>query len=645
MGHGVRGEPALCPRRDPAVSRGRKGTGRLTPGERRRFTPQSKARDHRAVQSGNESPHSKALSNQAEATIIYWLREKHHAAIPPQDWRALHNQMSMEISALEKARSAYQPKLPKALRHGSIRVELGDPSEPASHQDEIKSQFPNTYGQPVARIVEDNGNLSNEVLKLGVVLSGGQAPGGHNAIAGLFDALKAGNKDSKLFGFLKGPGGVIKGRYKELTAEIVEPYRNTGGFDMIMSGRDKIERPGDLAACEKNFAEMDLDGLVIVGGDDSNTNAAVLAEYLRARGSKTVVIGVPKTIDGDMKNGQIEASFGFDTASRVYSELIGNICRDAMSSVKYWHFVRLMGRAASHVALECALQTHPNITLISEEIQEKGTTLGEVIDYITDVVVKRAEAGRNYGVLVVPEGLPEFIPDIKAMIDELSAILGKEEDYVRGLTDHSERVQFLSTQLTDHSGRVYSSLPVDIQEVLLKRDSHGNVPLSQVETERLLIDLVSDRIRRLKSKGQAEAVVFSSMAHFFGYEGRCAAPSNFDADYSYSLGCAAAELVRAGLTGYTVNVQNMTRPPDEWVAGGTPVTMMLNIEMRKGKPTPVIKKALVDLDGAPFAEFAAARESWALNDEYVFAGPIQYFGPPEVCDAPTITLALEKGAG
>jgi pyrophosphate--fructose-6-phosphate 1-phosphotransferase len=551
--------------------------------------------------------------------------------------------MGSEVSALQKARASYQPKLPKALRQGNIKIELGAPTEPATHKDEIKALFANTYGQPVARIVAGEGGLSTAPLKVGVVLSGGQAPGGHNVIAGLLDALTAANGSSKLYGFLKGPAGVIKGKYKELTAELVNAYRNTGGFDMIMSGRDKIEKPEELEACWRNFDEMGLDSLVIIGGDDSNTNAAVLAEYLRARGSKTSVIGVPKTIDGDMKNGQIEASFGFDTAAKTYSELIGNICRDATSAVKYWHFIRLMGRAASHVALECALQTHPNITLISEEAQAKGTTLGEIVDHIADVVVKRAAAGKNYGILVVPEGLPEFIPDIKTMIDELSAILGRDEAYIHGLEDHSERVQYLSGQLTDHSARVYASLPVDAQEVLLKRDSHGNVPLSQVETERLLIDLVSDRIGILQSKGEAQDVEFSSQSHFFGYEGRCAAPSNFDADYTYSLGYAAAQFARANLTGYTVNVQNLTKPSDQWIAGGTPVTMMLNIEMRKGKAVPVIKKALVDLDGAPFKKFAANRDSWAVNDLYVFPGPIQYFGPSEVCDAPTITLALEKG--
>jgi pyrophosphate--fructose-6-phosphate 1-phosphotransferase len=552
--------------------------------------------------------------------------------------------MSNEISALQRARAAYQPKLPKALRGGNIKVELGEPSHPPTDKEAIQKLFPKTFGQPVAKIVEGDGSLSTAPLKVGVVLSGGQAPGGHNVIAGLFDALKSANQDSKLYGFLKGPGGVIKGKFKELTAEIIDEYRNTGGFDMIMSGRDKIEKPEDLAACKKNFENMGLSGLVVIGGDDSNTNAAVLAEYLRAEGSKTVVIGVPKTIDGDMKNEQIEASFGFDTAAKTYSELIGNICRDATSAVKYWHFIRLMGRAASHVALECALQTHPNITLVSEEIQAKGTTLQEIVDYIADVICERAASGKNYGILVVPEGLPEFISDIKTMIDELSNILGKDEEYIHSLEDHSERVQYLSSQLSDHSARVYGSLPAEIQEVLLKRDSHGNVPLSQVETERLLIDLVSDKIKLMKQHGETEAK-FSPLAHFFGYEGRCAAPSNFDADYTYSLGSAAAQLVRAGLTGYTVNIQNVTKDSDEWVAGGTPVTMMLNMEQRKGKPTPVIKKALVDLEAAPFNWFAANREDWALCDRYLFPGPIQYFGPTEVCDAPTVTLALEKAEG
>ncbi len=546
------------------------------------------------------------------------------------------------ISPLEKQRLSYQPKLPKALVHGAISVELGEPTEPECDRQEIKKLFPHTYGQPIAKLCENGGKLPTNPLKVGVVLSGGQAPGGHNVIAGIFDALKAANSGSRLFGFLKGPKGIIKGKYKELTSEIIDQYRNTGGFDMIVSGRDKIENADDLAACLDNFNNMDLDGLVIIGGDDSNTNAAVLAEYLRSKGSKTCVIGIPKTIDGDMKNEHIEASFGFDTACKTYSELIGNICRDATSAVKYWHFIRLMGRSASHVTLECALETRPNITLISEETQANNTTIEEIVDYIVDVVIKRSEAGKNYGIVVVPEGLPEYISDIKAMIDELSAILGREEKYIKEMLDHADRVQYLSGQLSDHSSRVYNSLPEDIQRALLKRDSHGNVPLSQVETERLLIDLVADKIRLLKSQGKCK-VKFSPLGHFFGYEGRCGVPTNFDADYCYSLGYASVQLLRAGLTGYTVNVQNLTKSPDEWVAGGVPVTMMLNMEARKGKTVPVIKKALVALDREPFKSFAEKRGDWALNDAYIFPGPIQYFGPPEVCDRPTVTLLLEKG--
>ncbi|MHB0999664.1 MAG: diphosphate--fructose-6-phosphate 1-phosphotransferase [Armatimonadota bacterium] len=549
--------------------------------------------------------------------------------------------MSKEISTLQKVRMAYQPKLPPALLSGKIKIELGAPTEPATDKDQIKALFPNTYGQPIAKIVEGEGGLNTRAMKIGVVLSGGQAPGGHNVIAGLFDALKAANSDSQLFGFLKGPGGAIKGKFMELTADIIDNYRNTGGFDMIMSGRDKIEKPEHLSACKKNFEDMGLDGIVIIGGDDSNTNAAMIAEHLKAEGCITSVIGVPKTIDGDMKNELIEASFGFDTAAKTYSELIGNICRDATSAVKYWHFVRLMGRAASHVTLECALQTHPNVTLISEEIQANGTTLEEIVNCIVDVVVKRSAAGKNYGVVLVPEGLVEFISDIKTMIDELSNILGKDETYIHSLPDHAERVQYISSQLSDSGAKVYGSLPTNAQEVLLTRDSHGNVPLSQVETERLLIDLVSDKIRLLKSRGETDAK-FSALSHFFGYEGRCAAPTNFDADYTYSLGYTAAQMVRAGFTGYTVSVQNLTKPSSEWVAGGVPVTMMLNMEVRKGKPTPVIKKALVDVNDKPFKAFAANRDSWAINDEYVFPGPIQYFGPSEVCDAPSITLKLEK---
>jgi pyrophosphate--fructose-6-phosphate 1-phosphotransferase len=560
--------------------------------------------------------------------------------------------MSLGISNLQKARAEYQPKLPKALSNGFTSVELGAPTEPATHKEAIKELFPLTYGQPIAKVVLGKGRSRARPLKVGVVLSGGQAPGGHNVIAGLFDALKAVHQDSRLFGFLKGPKGVIDGACVELTAETIDQYRNTGGFDMIMSGRDKIEEPKHLRACKRHCSTMRLDGLVVIGGDDSNTNAAVLAEHLRAKRSRTCIIGVPKTIDGDLKNEYIEASFGFDTASKLYSELIGNICRDATSAVKYWHFIRLMGRSASHIALECALQTHPNITLIAEEveknpeIQSEGMTLAQIVDYIVDIVIKRARAGKSYGILLVPEGLVEFIPEIEKMIRELSGILAKDEEYIRSLPDHSERVQYLSGRFTAENAKVYNSLPEGIQEVLLKRDKFGNVPLSQVETERLLIDLVSDKIRFLK-KHDEEAykfLEFSPLSHFFGYEGRCAAPSNFDADYTYSLGYAAAQLIRAKLSGYTVSIQNLTRRSDEWVAGGVPITMMLNMELRKGQWVPVVKKALVDLNGRPFREFAKHRDSWALDDEYVFPGPIQYFGPPEACEMPTITLALEKNA-
>jgi len=544
------------------------------------------------------------------------------------------------ISAFQEARARYQPKLPAVLCEGKIGIQLGDTTQAVADEEEIRKMFPLTYGQRIAALTVGEDELSSVPLRVGVVLSGGPASGGHNVIAGLFDALKSANNDSRLFGFLQGPKGIIQGKYKELTAEVIDAYRNTGGFDMIRSGRDKIETAEDLAACEKTFAYMGLQGLVIVGGDDSNTNAAVLAEHLRAHGSATSVIGVPKTIDGDLKNEWIDTSFGYDTACKTYSELIGNICRDAASAAKYWHFIKLMGRTASYVTLECVLQTHPNVALISEEIQSQGITIEEIVDLIVDVVVKRAEVGRNYGVVVVPEGLPEFIPDIKAMIDELSTILGQDEAYIQSLPDHSERLQYLSTQLSEASAKVYSSLPPETQEVLLTRDSHGNVPLSQVETERLLIDLVSDRIRLLNAHKEKK-IPFSPLSHFFGYEGRCTPPSNFDADYCYSLGYTAVQLIRANLTGYTVSIRGLIKPSDQWIAGGIPTSMMLCMEMRKGRPTLVIKKALVDLDGRAFKIYATSRGEWALKDSYLFPGPIQYFGPGEVSDCPPITLTLE----
>lgn len=548
--------------------------------------------------------------------------------------------MNKNWSPLQKARANYQPKLPQALRGGKLKVEFGKPTTSVGNPEEIKKLFPNTFGSPEVKFQAGTETLPTDPITVGVVLSGGQAPGGHNVIAGLFDALKAANSKNKLLGFLHGPIGVIKGDYIEISQEIINSYRNTGGFDMIQSGRDKIEKPEDLEACKQNAKKMGLNALIIIGGDDSNTNAAVLAEYMKAEKTGVQVIGVPKTIDGDLKNEHIETSFGFDTASKVYSEVICNICRDAMSACKYWHFIRLMGRAASHVTLEAALQTHPNITIVSEEVAANKTNLQEIVDAVADVVVRRAKAGKNYGVLLVPEGLFEFVPDIKAMIAELSTILGQNEEKIQSLASVSEKIVFVTGLLTKDSAKVYSSFPEAIREVLLRRDSHGNVPLSQIETEKLLIDLVAKKLKDLKECGEYSGK-FSPLNHFFGYEGRCSAPSNFDADYCYSLGYTSAQLVRAGLTGYTATVMNMTKSSDEWIAGGVPVTKMLTMEIRKGKEKPVIQKALVDLDGAPYQELVSNREAWAVGDEYRFPGPIQYFGPSEVCDQSTITLQLE----
>lgn len=546
----------------------------------------------------------------------------------------------MSISELDRARAAYQPKLPRVLTEGAFHLEEDPTDTPHTFADEIRKEFPNTIEKPLLRLMAGPGELSNEPLTVGVVFSGGQAPGGHNVVAGLLDALKKTNSASRLIGFLDGPIGVIKNRYIELTPETVEPYRNTGGFDMLGSGRDKIEKPEDLEACRRNLTELGAHGLVIIGGDDSNTNAAVLAEYFKANAVPVSVIGVPKTIDGDMKNDYIEASFGFDTASKVFAELVGSICRDSMSARKYWHFIRLMGRAASHITLEVALQTRPNLAIISEEAEAKGWTLKDVVDQIVDVVKRRAHAGKNYGVVVIPEGLLEFLVDVKGMIAELGIILGEHEGYLKSLTSHEDRRQFLTEKLSAESAQVYNSLPDGIQEVLLLRDKHGNIPLSQVETEKLLIDLVSDRIREMKAEGQFQGS-FSPLSHFFGYEGRCVQPSNFDADYCYTLGYTAAQLIRGGVTGYTVSARNLTAPASEWVMGGVPVTSMLTVEMRKGKPKPVIRKTLVSVDGKPFQAFAAERDSWVEEDRFAYPGPIQYFGPSEVCDRLTKTLVLE----
>ncbi len=546
-----------------------------------------------------------------------------------------------EVSgALKHALAAYRPRVPEVLRGGVI--ELGERVEPTDDVEAIREMFPSTFGQQMATVVAGTPAVATEPLRVGVVLSGGPAPGGHNVIAGLYDALKAAHPESVLLGFTDGPIGVIDGQYIELTEAIIDAHRNTGGFDMLRTGRDKIEKPEQLKSCHAHLTELKLNALVVIGGDDSNTNAAVLAEYLKAQGSSTVVVGVPKTIDGDMRNDYIEASFGFDTACKTYAELIGNIARDCRSAAKYWHFVRLMGRAASHVALECALQTHPNVCLVSEEIGQRGLGLADVVEQIAHVVIERVKQNRRYGLVLLPEGLIEFMPDIKAVIGELEDILKAHGDYLKTIDSEAERVEYVISKMSAVNAKVYGSLPVDAQQVLLRRDKHGYVLVSQIETDRLLADLVGDRIREWAAESGSD-YKFSVLTHFLGYEGRCGFPTRFDADYAYSLGATAAQFVRAGLTGYTVYLKNLLAKPEDWQPGGLPVTMMLNLEKRKGKLTPVIRKFLVDLEGGPFQKLAAERDGWSVADDFRTPGPIQLFGPAEVCEQPTITLRLERG--
>ncbi|MFW5694078.1 MAG: diphosphate--fructose-6-phosphate 1-phosphotransferase [Alkalispirochaeta sp.] len=555
----------------------------------------------------------------------------------------------MKLSILQKTRYEYQPKLPPALRGAisSVGVSLGTPTEALSDQSELKTLFSATYGAPIATFGPDAGDATADYGRprtVGVILSGGQAPGGHNVIAGIFDAMKAANPDNRLVGFRRGPGGLVDDDKVELTADRVDEFRNTGGFDIIGSGRTKIETDEQFAAARRTCITNKIDAIIVIGGDDSNTNAALLAEYFAAQGDDISVIGVPKTIDGDLKNEHIETSFGFDTAVKTYSELIGNIERDANSAKKYWHFIKLMGRSASHIALECALQTQPNVCIISEEVQQKNQTLGQVVDAIVDVVVKRAEAGNNFGVVLVPEGLIEFIPEVGTLIHELNDILAEHADYFGTLHTFEDQSEWVNKNLTKDSSYVFSSLPTAIQrQLLMDRDPHGNVQVSRIETEKLLIEMVEDQLRLLSARDSYSGK-FSWQNHFFGYEGRCAFPSNFDADYTYSLGYTAFVLIANGLTGYISSVGNLSRPAEEWTAGGVPLTMMMNMEQRHGKKKPVIRKALVELDGAPFAEFARNRDTWARETAYTYPGAIQYFGPSEVCDAPTMTLLLEHGA-
>ena len=554
--------------------------------------------------------------------------------------KALHFYFSnMEKSALQIARAAYQPKLPVGLR-GNVSIKEGEPTQSVGDQEEIKKLFPNTYGMPLVEFVPSDEKKTYAPMNIGIILSGGQAPGGHNVICGLYDELKKQNPANKLYGFLMGPGGLVDHKYIELNDALIDDYRNTGGFDLIGSGRTKLEEESQFESGLEIIRELGIKAIVIIGGDDSNTNACVLAEYYAAKNYGVQVIGCPKTIDGDLKNDQIETSFGFDTACKTYSEVIGNIQRDANSARKYWHFIKLMGRSASHIALECALQCQPNVCIVSEEVEEKNQTLDDIVTYIADVVAKRAANGHNFGTVLIPEGLIEFIPAMKKLIAELNDLLATPE--AASVEPAAQRAWILS-KLSAANAAIYESLPEGVaKQLTMERDPHGNVQVSLIETEKLLSEMVAVKLAAWKKEGKFSGK-FAAQHHFFGYEGRCAAPSNYDADYCYALGTSAAQLVANGKTGYMAIVKNTTAPAEQWVAGGVPITMMMNMERRNGKMKPVIKKALVRLDGAPFKEFAAHREEWALNTCFVYPGPIQYFGPTEVCDQCTITLKLEQG--
>ena len=545
----------------------------------------------------------------------------------------------MTKSALQIARAAYQPKLPKALT-GAVVAKEGEPTQSVADQEEIKKLFPNTYGMPLIQFVEGEAK-EFAPMNVGVILSGGQAPGGHNVISGLFDGIKKLNPANKLYGFILGPGGLVDHNYMELTADIIDEYRNTGGFDIIGSGRTKLEKEEQFEKGYEILKELGIKALVIIGGDDSNTNACVLAEYYAAKNYGVQVIGCPKTIDGDLKNDMIETSFGFDTACKTYSEVIGNIERDCNSARKYWHFIKLMGRSASHIALECALQTQPNICIISEEVEAKNMSLDDIVTYIAQVVADRAAAGNNFGTVLIPEGLIEFIPAMKRLIAELNDFLAANGEEFNSIKRSKQR-DYIISKLSPENAAIYASLPEGVaRQLSLDRDPHGNVQVSLIETEKLLSEMVATKLAAWKEEGKFVGM-FAAQHHFFGYEGRCAAPSNFDADYCYSLGYTASMLIANGKTGYMSSVRNTTAPAAEWIAGGVPITMMMNMERRHGEMKPVIQKALVKLDGAPFKAFAAVRDTWAKETAYVYPGPIQYFGPTEVCDQPTKTLQYEQ---
>ena len=545
----------------------------------------------------------------------------------------------MNKSALQIARAAYQPKLPKALK-GAVVANEGEPTQSVADQEDIKALFPNTYGMPLIKFVEGE-EKEFAPMNVGVILSGGQAPGGHNVISGLFDGIKKLNAENRLYGFILGPGGLVDHNYIELTSEIVDEYRNTGGFDIIGSGRTKLEKEEQFEKGLQILRQLDIKALVIIGGDDSNTNACVLAEYYAAKQYGIQVIGCPKTIDGDLKNDMIETSFGFDTACKTYAEVIGNIERDCNSARKYWHFIKLMGRSASHIALECALQVQPNICIISEEVEAKNMSLDDVVTYIAKAVADRAADGNNFGTVLIPEGLIEFIPAMKNLIAELNDFLAANGEEFNAIKRSKQR-EYIISKLSKENADIYASLPEGVaRQLSLDRDPHGNVQVSLIETEKLLSEMVGNKLAAWKEEGKYVGK-FAAQHHFFGYEGRCAAPSNFDADYCYSLGYTASMLIANGKTGYMSSVRNTTAPAEEWIAGGVPITMMMNMERRHGEMKPVIQKALVKLDGAPFKAFAAARDAWAKETAYVYPGPIQYFGPSEVCDQPTKTLQYEQ---
>lgn len=551
----------------------------------------------------------------------------------------------MNISPLQKVRYEYAPKLPGMLRHGiaDICVKEGEATQSVADQDKIKALFPNTYGKNEITFQKGQNTSVAKKQVVGVILSGGQAPGGHNVVCGLYDALKATNSENVLYGFKGGPSGLIEDKYLIFDDEYINEFRNTGGFDIIGSGRTKLETEEQFEVAAEVCKKHGITAIVIIGGDDSNTNAAVLAEYFAAHNTGVQVIGCPKTIDGDLKNDDIECSFGFDTATKTYSELIGNIERDCNSAKKYWHFIKVMGRSASHVALECALKTQPNICLISEEVAEKKMSLSQIADYIADSVATRAANGMNFGVAIIPEGVVEFVPEFSVLIQEINELLaGSKADEFNALPTWADKYAFIEKGLTKESMAVFAILPQAIQQQLfLERDPHGNVQVSLIESEKLFSALVKDKLEARRAAGTYNGK-FNALHHFLGYEGRCAFPSNFDADYCYSLGYNAFMLIQYGYTGYLSKVSNLSAPANEWVAGGMPITKMMNMERRHGEDKPVIKKALVELDGAPFKFFESHREEWAKDTCFVYPGAIQYYGPTEVCDITTITLALEQ---